>query len=50
LQRFETRLHRPERYPDPGVPARGFFSDALVALLREEDGLWHSFANLRGGP
>jgi tRNA pseudouridine55 synthase len=39
----------PAGYPDPGGPVRGILGDALVALLREESGRWHSFANLRGG-
>lgn len=39
----------PEGFPDPGGPVRGLHRDKLVALLREQDGGLHSFANLRGG-
>ena len=39
----------PEGFPDPGAPIRGLHGGRLVALLREEEGLLRTTANLRGG-
>ena len=39
----------PEGFPDPSAPIRAMHEGRLVALLREQEGLLRTFANLRGG-
>lgn len=39
----------PAGFPDPGAPVQALHEGRLMALLREKDGAWWTFANLRGG-
>jgi len=39
----------PAGFPDPSAPVQALQEGRLVALLKEKDGAWWTFANLRGG-
>jgi tRNA pseudouridine55 synthase len=39
----------PDGFPDPSAPIRALHEGRLVALLREQEGMLRTFANLRGG-
>ncbi len=39
----------PTGFPDPSAPIRALHEGRLVALLREQEGMLRTFANLRGG-
>ena len=39
----------PAGFPDPGAPVQALHAGRLMALLKEKDGAWWTFANLRGG-
>ena len=39
----------PAGFPNPSAPVQALHEGRLVALLKEKDGAWWTFANLRGG-
>ena len=50
MERLQPPLWElPEGFPDPSAPVQALHEGRLVALLKEKDGAWWTFANLRGG-